>query len=217
MPPGGIRTHNLSRRAAADLLLRPRGHRGRPSINSTRNKFTVDWLTFTPHDEKQNVNYWYAKMNSHWTFCVFVLGAGMLRYSDTAPSFTFVFPSMPRRFCDQQLLTHSWHTGQNGKRDMRQHCKTIQMTQNHFNLLRKSPSDKSCCFHNLSKRGNLCILYRYRYCHTYSRYFLTRPASWSSGQSLWLLIMRSRVRFPALPWEFSLKGKIPAVTTVWVD
>ena len=24
------------------------------------------------------------------------------------------------------------------------------------------------------------------------------PASWSSGQSLWLLIMRSRVRFPAL-------------------
>ena len=33
----------------------------------------------------------------------------------------------------------------------------------------------------------------------------------------WLLIMRSRFRFPALPWEFSLKGKIPAVTVVWVD
>ena len=29
--------------------------------------------------------------------------------------------------------------------------------------------------------------------------------------------MRSRVRFPALPWEFSLKGKIPPVTMVWVD
>ena len=42
------------------------------------------------------------------------------------------------------------------------------------------------------------------------------PASWSSGQSLWLLIMRSRVRFPALPWEFSLKGRIRAVTMVWV-
>ena len=42
------------------------------------------------------------------------------------------------------------------------------------------------------------------------------PASWSSGQSLWLLIMRSRVRFPVLPWEFSLKGRIPAVTMVWV-
>jgi hypothetical protein len=27
------------------------------------------------------------------------------------------------------------------------------------------------------------------------------PASWSSGLSFWLLIMRSRVRFPALPWE----------------
>ena len=26
MPPGGIRTHDLNRRAAADLLLRPRGH-----------------------------------------------------------------------------------------------------------------------------------------------------------------------------------------------
>ena len=26
MPPGGIRTHDLSRRAAADLRLRPRGH-----------------------------------------------------------------------------------------------------------------------------------------------------------------------------------------------
>jgi len=47
--------------------------------------------------------------------------------------------------------------------------------------------------------------------------FWPRPASWSSNQSLWLLIMRSRVRFPALPWEFSLKGTIPAVTMVWVD
>ena len=37
-----------------------------------------------------------------------------------------------------------------------------------------------------------------------------RPASWSSGQSSCLLIMRSRVRFPALPWKFSLKGRIPA-------
>jgi hypothetical protein len=25
-PPGGIRTHDLSKRSAADLLLRPRGH-----------------------------------------------------------------------------------------------------------------------------------------------------------------------------------------------
>jgi len=28
--------------------------------------------------------------------------------------------------------------------------------------------------------------------------------------------MRPRLRFPALPWEFSLKGRIPAVTMVWV-
>ena len=30
--PGGIRTHNLSRRAAADLRLRPRGHWDRPPL-----------------------------------------------------------------------------------------------------------------------------------------------------------------------------------------
>ena len=28
--------------------------------------------------------------------------------------------------------------------------------------------------------------------------------------------MRSRIRFPVLAWEFSLKGRIPAVTMVWV-
>jgi len=32
MPRGGIRTHNLSRRAAADLRLRPRGHWDRPLL-----------------------------------------------------------------------------------------------------------------------------------------------------------------------------------------
>ena len=39
-------------------------------------------------------------------------------------------------------------------------------------------------------------------------YYLTfsRPASWSSGQSFWLLTMRSRVRFRALPWECFLIG-----------
>jgi len=46
--------------------------------------------------------------------------------------------------------------------------------------------------------------------------YSTRPASWSSGQSLCLLIMRFRVRFPVLLWEFSLKVRIPAVTMVWV-
>ena len=33
------------------------------------------------------------------------------------------------------------------------------------------------------------------------------PASWSSGQGLCLLIMRSRVQFPVLPRELSLAGK----------
>ena len=36
-----------------------------------------------------------------------------------------------------------------------------------------------------------------------------RPASWSSGQSFWLQITRSRFRFPALQWGFSLWGEDP--------
>jgi hypothetical protein len=35
------------------------------------------------------------------------------------------------------------------------------------------------------------------------------PASWSSDQSFWLLIMRSRVRFPVLLWEIFLEGEDP--------
>jgi len=46
--------------------------------------------------------------------------------------------------------------------------------------------------------------------------YLVRPASWSSGESLCLLIMRSPFRFATLLWEFSLKGRIPAVNMVWV-
>ena len=42
------------------------------------------------------------------------------------------------------------------------------------------------------------------------------PASCSSGQGFWLLIMRSRVLFPVLYENFSLQGKIPVVTMVWV-
>jgi hypothetical protein len=32
-------------------------------------------------------------------------------------------------------------------------------------------------------------------------------ASWSSGRSFWLLIMRSRVRFPVVHWGFFLEGE----------
>ena len=39
--------------------------------------------------------------------------------------------------------------------------------------------------------------------------FRPRPASWSSGQGLWLLIMRPRIRFPVLPRKFFLAGKDP--------
>ena len=42
MPPGGIRIHDLSRRAAADLRLRPRGHWDRPNITSRNAKCGED-------------------------------------------------------------------------------------------------------------------------------------------------------------------------------
>ena len=41
-PPGGIRTHNLSRRAAEDLRLRPRDHWDRHSFIVITNKCTVN-------------------------------------------------------------------------------------------------------------------------------------------------------------------------------
>jgi hypothetical protein len=39
--------------------------------------------------------------------------------------------------------------------------------------------------------------------------FLHWPASWLCGQNFWLLAMRSRVRFPVLPWKFSFTGEDP--------
>ena len=45
--PGGIRTHDLSRRAAADLSLRPRGHPDRRTWMYTDTKYNVGDLLFT--------------------------------------------------------------------------------------------------------------------------------------------------------------------------
>ena len=46
MPPGGIRTHDLSRRAAVDLRLRPRGHWDRHfKILHTINKLNLTQFT----------------------------------------------------------------------------------------------------------------------------------------------------------------------------
>jgi hypothetical protein len=43
-----------------------------------------------------------------------------------------------------------------------------------------------------------------------STYFLSIrlwPALWSSGQSFWLVIIRSRVRFPVLLWGVFIEGE----------
>jgi len=44
MPPGGIRTHGLSRRTAADLRLRPRGHWDRLTLFSTTGIFDIHMM-----------------------------------------------------------------------------------------------------------------------------------------------------------------------------
>ena len=49
--PGGIRTHDPSRRAAADLRLRPRGHWDRPpNITFCRNLFINSHITWENRD-----------------------------------------------------------------------------------------------------------------------------------------------------------------------
>jgi hypothetical protein len=48
MPPGAIRTHDLSRRAAVDLRLRPRGHWDRPLIIIVELLFT-GYVNFFKH------------------------------------------------------------------------------------------------------------------------------------------------------------------------
>jgi hypothetical protein len=45
------------------------------------------------------------------------------------------------------------------------------------------------------------------YSQTHQPIFFFLPASWCSDQSFGLLIMRSRVRFPVLPWGFFLEGE----------
>jgi len=42
MPPGGIQTHDLSRRAAADLRLRPRGYWDRQVLCITINNILLE-------------------------------------------------------------------------------------------------------------------------------------------------------------------------------
>jgi hypothetical protein len=61
--------------------------------------------------------------------------------------------------------------------------------------------------HPCSRHDLLVVLHvikRYFSC-SYTTIFILWPASWSSGQNFWLLIMRSWFRFPALPWEFFLE------------
>ena len=92
---------------------------------------------------------------------------------------------------------------------------TYEVKQNYIivnnSLLATRPS------HERNKAGNVRIMYgvipsvldprKCEYVKDYSldfehAYMTTRPPLWSSGQSFWLQIQRSRVRFPALP-DFS--------------
>ena len=61
------------------------------------------------------------------------------------------------------------------------------------------------------KKNMYCTLYNYYSEHKIKKDNLgevcsMRPLLWSSGQSFWLQIQRSRVRFPALPDFLSSSG-----------
>ena len=72
-------------------------------------------------------------------------------------------------------------------------------------------------FNTRRYRASFIIVYYNQLMHNYliTVYVTTvfcviyNPVSWSGGQSFWLLTTRSRVRFPALPWEFFLVGEDP--------
>ena len=51
----------------------------------------------------------------------------------------------------------------------------------------------------------------------YIKYLLRWPASWLSGQSSWLLTMRSRVRFPTLLCAFFLERGVDTCTSVLTE
>jgi hypothetical protein len=68
-------------------------------------------------------------------------------------------------------------------------------------LLQFSPVTIILPMLNAALSPALYIYSNWQNCHTIYIHFM-RPASWSSGQCFWLLIMRYQVRFPALPWVF---------------
>jgi hypothetical protein len=72
-----------------------------------------------------------------------------------------------------------------------------------------SPSEKKrCIYMYVCVCLSVQISYQTPIIFLYSINWLG-PSSWLGGQSFWLLNMRSRVRFPVLPWEFSLAGEDP--------
>jgi hypothetical protein len=66
----------------------------------------------------------------------------------------------------------------------------------------------TCWCHILLKGLGISNVYSVSCCffeYLHFNFVSFRPAAWSSGQSFWLLNMRSRVRFPVLQWGFFLE------------
>ena len=151
--------------------LRPRGHWDRPSINSTRQKFTVDWLTLMLHDEKRNGKYRYA--GTEFTLCV--LRVRIRRRNTTierySPFIYICFPQYASTFLwpavDNSFLAHG---AEREKKEMRAEL------QNNPNYYKRAKT--LSCYESLlqiflvasatrqKKYSNLCTSYKYRYCHT---------------------------------------------------
>ena len=101
--------------------------------------------------------------------------------------------------------THT-HTHARPRAHTRTRARAHTHTHKKYNMA-YNPHDLHFQQHTLSDPpGDMCN--QLRHLQRTSIHKAQRPAS-SSGQGFWLLIMRSQVRLPALPWEFFLVGEDP--------
>jgi len=102
--PGGIRTHNLSGRAAEDLLLRPRGHWDRQSKMYIYLYFSF-LLFLLRQPLRHSVNHFDSRLRNHVMRCFYIL----CYLSHSRPFVLMLTLQRKANFDDDTLpiLTHS--------------------------------------------------------------------------------------------------------------
>ena len=88
--------------------------------------------------------------------------------------------------------TYVWYNRKNFSADLE--IRFMIFTPQQIFAWSNQESEERCTWH-VWETGDICTVF-----------WLERPPLWSSGQSFWLQIQRSRVRFPALPDFLSSSG-----------